>query len=548
MTSYELPLRRVPAVALSICMPLTVWLAAGCNVPDGTAMSSDSTTALGVIEFANSGDDAAQESFRSGVLFMHNFEYEDAATAFREAQEADPNFALAYWGEALTYNHPIWMVQDRQAAMAVLERLGATPEDRASKAATDREKAYMAAVETLYGNTTVSEGKSKEERDDLYSAEMRRLYEAYPEDDEAAAFYALSLLGTAHEGRDFATYMRAAAVVEPIFENNKDHPGAAHYLIHSYDDPVHAPLGLPMARAYSRIAPDAGHAQHMTSHIFVAMGLWDDVVTANEIARDVQNARQVRMDRAPIVCGHYTYWLEYGYLMQGRHEAARDVLDTCYERIQTGPDASERSYFTSMRARYVLDAADFEAADRYAMDVGPVMDFDYEVVTAVSAAMTGDLPRARAIHGRMADYLDKPDADAPPSASVLTRALSSALAMWDGDAEAAVRAVREAARMEAELPYEFGPPAVVKPMYELLGEFLLEAGRHAEAVEAFSTQLDRTPLRTLSLVGLAKAAEAAGDGALATDATSRLEQVWRHADPGVREAAGISSGGESGGR
>jgi tetratricopeptide (TPR) repeat protein len=495
---------------------------------------------LGRIDFPNSGAGAAQEPFARGVLLLHNFEYEDAAEAFREAQERDPDFALAYWGEAMTHNHPIWMEQDRNAALAVLERLAPTPEERAGKATTEREKAYLHALETLYGNTERSRARGKEGRDDLYRDEMRRLSESYPEDDEAAAFHALSILGTAHEGRDFATYMRAAAVVEPIFERNPRHPGAAHYLIHSYDDPIHAPLGLPMAQAYSEIAPAAAHAQHMTSHIFVAMGMWDDVVEANIVARDVQNAGFEARGRPPRVCGHYTYWLEYGYLQQGRFEEARNVLDVCQERVQAGADPSELTYFANMRARYVLDTGDWGAADRYDADF-PDDNWNYQTVTAVAAVRRGDLATARQIHSRLRAAAGQRSPDGTATiASVLERMLAADLLRHQGaSSDEVVSLLREAAQMEASMPYEFGPPVVVKPTYELLGEALADLGRHAEAVEAFRAQLVRTPLRTASLLGLARAAAAAGDENTAHEAYQNLSDIWHSADarvPGLEEA------------
>ncbi len=500
-----------------------------------TALAAEAQSALGVIDFPTSGSAEAQPHFIAGVLFLHNFEYEDAATHFRLAQEADPGFALAYWGEALTYNHAVWFEQDREAAMRALERLGDTAEERIAAAPTDREKAYMRAVETMYGNTPRAAGKSKDDRDDLYRDEMRRVAEAYPSDDEAQAFYALSILGSAHEGRDFATYMRAAAVVEPVFEKNKDHPGAAHYLIHSYDDPVHAPLGLPMARSYSRIAPDAGHAQHMTSHIFVAMGMWDDVVSANVRARDVQNGRQASLERRPIVCGHYTYWLLYGYTQQGRAGDARNVLDTCYQRVQSEPNQGELWHFARMRARYVLDGGDWEAADRYAAPADAPFDFSYAITTALAAGMRGDVKSAEAIHSAMGDHL-KSTPDSDPIPSILHMGLGGNLAYLNGDQDRAIRELRQAAEAEAGLPYEFGPPVVVKPMYELLGEVLAASGHATEAVDAFREQLDRTPLRTASLMGLARASLAAGDAIGAAETAERLAAVWHSADAGVKKA------------
>ena len=166
---------------------------------------------------------------------------------------------------------------------------------------------------------------------------MEELHETYPDDNEATAFYGLSILGTAHEGRDYGIYMRAAAELFDVWNENDEHPGAAHYLIHSFDDPVHAPLGLPMAKAYSEIAPSAAHAQHMTSHIFLALGMWDDVIDANLVARDVQTFRQAELDEQLTVCGHYPWWLQYGYLQDGQVAEAEQVLDTCSERISVEP-------------------------------------------------------------------------------------------------------------------------------------------------------------------------------------------------------------------
>ena len=227
---------------------------------------------VGQVAFPNSGAAAAQEAFLTGLAQLHNFEYGPAAELFRKAQAADPGFAMAYWGEAMTHTHPVWMEQDAEAARAILQRLATTPEARLAKAKTDREKDYLRAIDILYGDGT------KQARDLAYADAMDRLRRKYPDDVDAAAFTAVALLGTAHAGRDFAIYMRAAAILEPLFPSHPKHPGIAHYLIHSYDDPIHAPLGLRAAREYSKIAPDAAHAQHMCSHIFVALGMWDAVV------------------------------------------------------------------------------------------------------------------------------------------------------------------------------------------------------------------------------------------------------------------------------
>ncbi len=469
---------------------------------------------LGHISFQNSGSAAAQAAFVDGVRLMHSFEYEDAATAFRLAQQTDPGFALAFWGEALTYNHPIWMQQDRSAAIGALERLGATPDARRAQAGTEREKRYMDAVEILYG-----EGP-KQERDDRYAGAMRRLHAAYPDDHEAAVFYSLALLGTSHEGRDFTTYMLAASVAAQVFEANPEHPGAAHMLIHSFDDPIHAPLGLPAAIAYSDIAPGAAHAQHMTSHIFVARGMWDAVVRANEVARDVSNARAVRLDRREGVCGHYTSWLEYGYLQQGRFDTAGDVLGKCAARIDVEPSGGELSYYGSMMLMYAVDTEDWEAVDGYRREAPGPTAAALQWLDGYRAVLEGDEVGARKALRAIAD------ATAPMfRASALE--LEGMIEMrWGGSVDAGLALLREAAELEESLPYEFGPPRISLPTYEALGDGLMFAGRPDEAIDAYRTQLGRTPGRARSLLGLAAAAEAAGDYALASETRASLSGAW----------------------
>jgi hypothetical protein len=285
------------------------------------------------------------------VLFLHSFEYPSALQAFREAQQVDPDFAMAYWGEAMTWTHPVWNEQDLDSARATLRRLGPTPEARRAKAPTPREEAWLGTIEPLYG-----EG-GKAWRDTAYSAAMERLVAAFPE-DESRLFYALSLLGLSQGQRDIPTYMRAGAIAQDVFAHHPDHPGAAHYVIHAFDDPVHAPLGLTAARAWGPLAPDAGHAQHMTSHIFLALGLWDDVVRANEAAVAVVSRLRARRDLPPPACGHYPEWLAYGYQQQGRMQDAERILDACRQTTEAHHgDAVEG--LAGMRAAYIVDSRDW---------------------------------------------------------------------------------------------------------------------------------------------------------------------------------------------
>ena len=212
---------------------------------------------LGVVHFENSGAAAAQAPFIRGIKLLHSFEYTAARQAFQQAARLDPGFALAAWGEALTHNHTLWYEQDTAAARAALARLGSTPQARIAKGGTPRERDYLASVEKLYGPG------DKAVRNAAYCAALEALVARYPQDLDARAFHALALLGLT-TGRDHVNYMRAAAEAELVYDVEKRHPGGVHYMIHAYDDPIHAPLGLRAARRYASIAPGAPHARHMT--------------------------------------------------------------------------------------------------------------------------------------------------------------------------------------------------------------------------------------------------------------------------------------------
>ena len=258
--------------------------------PDVNRSDSDTVTAssLGEIEFPASGSTEAQQPFLRGVLLLHNFEYDDAQVAFQRAQELDPDFAMAYWGEAMTMTHPLWGQQDVQQALNVLRRLAPTPSRRVAAAPTERERGYLRAVEALYG-----EG-DKPQRDRAYMAAMQALARQFPEDDNARAFYALSILGSAQGKRVEKLYLSAASIAQAVFERNPRHPGAVHYLIHALDEPAHAHRALEAARVYADLAPAAPHARHMPSHIFMALGLWDDVIHANERSWVAGEQRRIR--------------------------------------------------------------------------------------------------------------------------------------------------------------------------------------------------------------------------------------------------------------
>jgi len=480
---------------------------------------------VGEVSFENSGAAAAQAEFLRGLAQLHNFEYDDAATHFREAQKIDPGFAMAYWGEAMTKNHGIWHEQDRGAALEVLSRLAAAPAERQAETATERERLYLAAVETLYG-----EG-SKEERDQKYMAEMARLHQLYPADVDAAAFYALAILSSAEQGRDFAVYMRAAAVLEEAFAQHPRHPGVVHYLIHSYDDPIHAPLGLRPARIYAQLAPDAGHAQHMTSHIFLALGMWDEVVRANETAAAVINHHRELSGKPPGLCGHYNEWLLYGYLQLDRVADARRVLEGCRRQAEHqaahlalksdaigSRDTASVDSYAVMRAHFLISSELWEdEVAHWSLPAGafPLARFAFDYTDTLAAYKTSQFNRARQMLGRVeqdvtlaAAWLDQSkegDPERRGDIALMADQLRALHVSSKPDARAILAALQVVAANESGLPLEFGPPAVYKPTQELLGEMYLHMRQPAEARKAFAADLARAPGRRLGMQGLARA-------------------------------------------
>jgi len=501
------------------------------------AAAASTGVRAGDIAFANSGAAAAQAPFLDGLALLHDFEYERAAEAFRRAQAADPGFVMAYWGEAMTYNHTVWMEQDLAAARAALSRLGPTPQARMAKAATPRERDYLNAVEILYGDGT------KEARDLRYADAMGVLHAKYPADVDATAFYALSLLGTCHEGRDFATYMKAAALLEEVYPSHLRHPGVLHYLIHSYDDPIHAPLGLRAAMRYGAVAPDAPHALHMTSHIFLALGMWDEVIAANQQAISVGRNLAAQRAHHGGDCGHYRTWLMYADLQERRDADAQAALAACrvtaaaalpiQQPVNSDPDHSAVGSYVYMRLLNAVETGHQESVQRLAWS-GPdaaVPDFFDAYAEAVIALRADNLPALQAAAERLGERRpavlmeletegDQARADRE-SVNVIVDEMVAAARIRGGDRDGGLAALRQTAMAESAMPMEFGPPMVALPSWELLGEDLLRAQRPAEAAQAFRNALARAPGRTRSLEGLLRSEELSGEAAAA--AATRVE-------------------------
>jgi tetratricopeptide (TPR) repeat protein len=462
---------------------------------------------VGDVRLENTGTRKAQQPFHHGLAQLHNFEYWDAAEDFQKARTIDPNFALAYWGEAMTHNHPVWQRQDRDAALKVLNAYAPTPEARQSKAQTALERDLFSAVDVLYGNG------EKNDRDDLYRNAMKSLFEKYPANVEIASFYALSILGTAHEGRDYATYMQSAAILQEFIGDYPTHPGLAHYLIHSTDDPVHAPLGLGAANAYGDIAPGAGHAQHMTTHIYLALGDWDGVIRANTRAVEIVNVGRREKDLPLAGCGHYSSWLMYGYLQNGNRKEAHKIMALCAENSKESDSNRTLGPFAWQRSLYLFDTGewdgDFAKISQTSSDA-PSIGFEMAVTNGWVDLKNQNLSSARSnllAAKTLSIQMNKEwDDEGVPSdmpyrnePEVQLLQLSAMIALEEGSSAIAIKELQKAVALEATLPHGFGPPQPAKPSHELLGEVLISLDRMDEAKEHIKQSLQRTPNKKLSL-------------------------------------------------
>jgi tetratricopeptide (TPR) repeat protein len=486
-----------------------------------------SSQQFGTIAFPTSGAPAAQEAFLTGVKALHNFEFDEAAVAFQRAQKADPTFAMAYWGEAMSHNHPLWAQQDLEAARKVLDRLDPTSAGRVAKAKLPKEKAFVEALHVLY----FSPG-DKLSRDQAYSDAMARMHAQWPDDHEIAVFYALSLLGTLRPAdTGFRRQALAASIAQAVFQQNPQHPGAAHFVIHSFDDPEHAPLGLPAARAYAKIAPSAAHALHMPSHIFVQLGMWAEArqsnIEAYKAAVDLNTRMKLQEGREDF---HTLSWLAYANTMLGNIDEAKKNIESARQAAERNPThAGIRNGYLGMRARFMSDTAQWEkltltppvaaAGDHANMPGMPGMGgYDGSVtwtyVVGVSAAKLGDLTTAdqaeAALKAATGRVKDGPTSYAAKPHLIREKELGAVIRWARGEKDAALALAKEAAEIERTLSAPSGPPEPIKPAFELYGEMLLDAGRAREAVAAFQEALLRTPKRTPSVNGLARASQAAG--------------------------------------
>lgn len=506
---------------------------------------------LGSVEFSTSGSEQAQAHFLRGLAALHSFWYEEALEAFRESTKAEPDFAMGYWGEAMAHNHPLWSEQDIAAARPVLAKIKETPK------LTARERAYLDAVKLLYG-----EG-DKRSRDTAYSAAMEKVYRAYPNDLDAASFYALSLLGLSGE-KGYRLQARAGAIALEVYQKNPNHPGAAHYIIHAFDDPDHAILALPAARRYASIAPEAHHARHMPSHIFLQLGMWPEAAASNESAWESSDAWMKRKKLSVSVRDYHSlHWLLYCYLQQGRYNQAEQLLNLMKKVMSEStydnklrPQYYENNY-ANMAAAFIVETERWNLTSQLFPE-GKATPATTEQTTMggshgghTPAASTGGatvrtsmasvmLPifirgLAAAVEGSAIVKEVNEDASRSPMSRIGELEIAALNASMKKDHARAIELMKKATAIEEQSSAPYGPPNLIKPSHELFGEILLRAGKPAEAAEQFKLALLRQPNRARSLLGAARAAAQNGNQAGALSAYATLIEQWKQADDGLLE-------------
>ena len=495
---------------------------------------------LGRVEFPTSGSPKAQAHFLRGLAALHSFWYEEAAEAFRDSTKADPDFMMGYWGEAMTHNHPLWSEQDVTAARLVLAKIKDTPK------LTERERAYLNAVKVLFGDG------DKRARDTAYSAAMEKIYQAYPDDLDAAAFYSLSLLGLVRgEDKSYRLQARAGAIALDVYQKNPNHPGAAHYIIHAFDDPEHAILALPAARRYASIAPEAHHARHMPSHIFLQLGMWPEAAASNEAAWESSDAWMKRKNLSVNVRDYHSlHWLLYAYLQQGRYKKAEELLalmkkvmsESTYDN-KLRPGYYENNW-ANMAAAFIVETERWNLASELFPAAKPAAEQtasngshgSSHGATVRTSMASQNLP----IFIRGLASAVNASAEQVPSIGLVNKLEVEALnASMKKDHATAIDLMKKATAQEEQMGTPYGPPSLIKPSHELFGEILLRAGQPKEAAEKFQIALLRQPNRARSLLGLARAAAQSGDTATARATYTKLLDQWKQADanlPELREA------------
>jgi len=527
----------------------------------GSCLAADAPepagSAVGQAHMDTSCSPTMSQKFDEGVALLHNFWYPRALSTFNQVAQADPECAMAYWGAALTYNHPFWDAPtqaDEQNAWALVQK-GLQARDKSP-----REQMYLDATAALFKDAGAGKRSA---RDLAYMNAMAATFAKYP-DNETKLFYALSILNTMEEGGAWSPQQALAAqLIEQVYAEEPRNPGALHYMIHVYDDPVHAEQALKAARAYAAAAPAVPHALHMPSHIFTRLGYWDESAATNEKAWEVSESDIKRGNESGEFRDfHSLNYLQYAYLQLGRFRDARRVTDIFAAQYQALPNRTSAAdsptlevrhvrgrtiyaipdrvvygYFDTL-ARYIIESSEWQLSSTLPQ-IPTSRDFAAMrlQIDAMAAAQRKDRSAAQVAANKLAALAHEPGQHllAQRVLTIEAKEAQAVAALASGDSSRAIAMMDTAAAIEDSIYALSQPPYPPIPVHELYGTLLLEMNRPAQAQEQFTKTLSRTPGRPKAILGLARAAQALGDRSTAAKQYETFLQLWKGADPDRQE-------------
>ena len=490
---------------------------------------------LGRVDFLTSCSQQAETHFETGLALLHHMMYEQAEKACNTAAAADPACAIAHWGMAMTQLHPLWAPPTEQELQKGRE---AVNQAKVLQAPSEREQAYISAIAAYFE----ASDRTHQERLADWEAAQENLFQSYPDDVDAGAFYALAHLATAPPtDKNFTHQVRAGTLLEKLHRRAPDHPGLFHYLIHAYDNPALAERAVDVARGYDKIAPSVPHALHMPSHIFVRLGMWPEVIAWNRRSADAALQQPVN-GYTSMHHAHALDYLMYAYLQQGHDEKAREVLDEI-DAVDNYQDHFGAAYgVAASQARYVLEQGEWVEAARLPVRTHDAFPWDkypqYEAITyfarGLGAARSDNLDAARQAIDTLNVRYERTIAAGEDYWAVHIDVQRKTIAAWIAYAanrhDEATALMRDAADLEDSVDKHPVTPGAVRPARELLGDMLVLLDRPADAIEAYRAALEVSPNRFNSLYGIGHAAERAGKHEVAKEAYAKLAELAIEAD------------------
>jgi len=496
---------------------------------------------LGTVTFPTSCKDSAQKPFLRGVALLHSFGYEEARISFNEAVKADPTCAMAYWGVARTWYHPIWAPP---SAQELKEGAAALEHAQIAGTKTERERDYVSSLAVFYTDWQTAGHATRAK---AYEQALSALRGRYPTDDEAAMFHALQMVAVGYLDQADKTYQwqkKGAEILNQVLPRHPNHPGLAHYIIHAVDYPSTAELGLKAARAYAKIAPDSSHALHMPSHIFTRLGLWDDSIASNIASAKSGVAQAYRLHGGGGAFDqlHALDYLVYAYLQQAKDNSARRVLTEMAGIRRLDENQFAAAYaFGAAPARWALERREWKSAaalnlqpEWFPWDRFQNVEALVHYAKAIGAARAGDAATAhislakieaiRKAMPRTGEY------DWSGSLGVYVEAVTALISIAKGERDEGIRLLRTAADHEDAVDKHPVTPGALLPVREMLADLLMENGAAADALNEYEAVLKSAPRRFNAVAGAARAAEKAGDRNRARGYAMQLLQIARNAE------------------